>query len=164
MYGAERQGLSHRENRAALLASSNPSSRSHSPLPTHYPKHLQGPYANASRTADDLESQNEDNLQGLSAKVKLLKDITINIGNEVRDSTKLLSNMNDQYAETGGFLSGTMSKMGRMAKRQGGQWCLWMMFLLLIGTIFFWTWLLRRTSNVTARLPRIVISFVCLVY
>lgn len=54
----------------------------------------------------------------------LLRQITINIGNEVRDSTKLLSGMNDTFDETGGFLGGTMKKMNKMAKRQGGQWCL----------------------------------------
>lgn len=78
----------------------------------HYPKNMQG-YA-AQRTAEDIEGQNNDNLEGLSAKVRMLKDvserrwcsgskaleltlsvpqITINIGNEVRDSTKLLSGM-----------------------------------------------------------------------
>jgi hypothetical protein len=106
-----RHGLSHRENRAALFASSAPSSGRNSPLPMHYPKNLQG-YA-ATRTAEDLEGQNNEHLEGLSAKVKLLKDvspaclqhwnraadcggakqITINIGNEVRDSTKMLSGM-----------------------------------------------------------------------
>lgn len=53
-----------------------------------------------------------------------MEQITINIGNEVRDSTKLLSGMNDTFDETGGFLGGTMKKMNKMAKKQGGQWCL----------------------------------------
>jgi hypothetical protein len=52
------------------------------------------------------------------------RQITINIGNEVRDSTKLLSGMNDTFDETGGFLGGTMKKMNKMARKQGGQWCL----------------------------------------
>ncbi|KAG8969868.1 hypothetical protein FRC03_000114 [Tulasnella sp. 419] len=47
----------------------------------------------AQRTAEDLEGQNDERLEGLTAKVKLLKDITIGIGNEVRDSTIQLSQM-----------------------------------------------------------------------
>ncbi|CEQ39196.1 SPOSA6832_00704 [Sporobolomyces salmonicolor] len=78
----------------------------------------------ADRTAEDIEGQNDEALEGLSNKVKLLKNITINIGNEVRDSTKLLNGMNDTFGETGDFLSGTMKKMKKMARRQGGQWCL----------------------------------------
>lgn len=71
--------LHHRENpnrdRASLFASANPSSSGRSsPLPTHYPKHLSG-YA-ANRTAEDLEGQNEEHLEGLSAKVRMLKDVS----------------------------------------------------------------------------------------
>jgi blocked-early-in-transport protein 1 len=69
----------------------------------------------ADRTAESLEGQNDEALEGLSAKVKLLKNvrlplsapssrrladasgvlaqITIGIGNEVRDSTKMLNGM-----------------------------------------------------------------------
>ncbi|KAJ3568977.1 hypothetical protein NP233_g5359 [Leucocoprinus birnbaumii] len=49
--------------------------------------------ASGHRYADDLEGQNDEALEGLSAKVKLLKDITVGIGNEVRESTKQLSQM-----------------------------------------------------------------------
>lgn len=84
---------------------------------------------------------------------------------------------NDTFGSTGAFLSGTMTKMKKMARRQGGQWCLcacppspflflpslravfWhgnrrltkprgertgMVFLGIVMTVFFWTWLLRR--------------------
>lgn len=119
----------------------------------------------ADRTAESLEGQNDEALEGLSAKVKLLKNvrlplsasssrrladafgifaqITIGIGNEVRDSTKMLNGMvsrtsplssllwptrfvsqNDTFGETGSLLGGTMKKMQRMARRQGGQWCM----------------------------------------
>ena len=39
-------------------------------LPSHYT------YAN-NRTAEDLEGQNDEHLEGLSAKVKMLKDVRI---------------------------------------------------------------------------------------
>ncbi|GJN87834.1 hypothetical protein Rhopal_000789-T1 [Rhodotorula paludigena] len=102
----------------------------------------------ADRTAEDIEGQNDEALEGLSQKVKLLKNITINIGNEVRDSTKMLNGMNDTFGETGNFLGGTMKKMQKMARRQGGQWCLWMVFLGIVATVFFWTWLWRRLQSI----------------
>jgi blocked-early-in-transport protein 1 len=46
-----------------------------------------------SRTAEQLEEQNDDRLEGLTAKVRILKDITIGIGNEVVDSTKDLDSL-----------------------------------------------------------------------
>jgi blocked early in transport 1 len=52
------------------------------------------PYQGSStRTAEELESQNDEHLDGLTAKVKLLKEVTIAIGNEVRDSATQLSHM-----------------------------------------------------------------------
>ncbi|GAA5957883.1 hypothetical protein JCM21900_001297 [Sporobolomyces salmonicolor] len=132
-----RSNLSHRDpTRTALFASNK--SRSNSPLPMY--NRPSDRYA-ADRTAEDIEGQNDEALEGLSNKVKLLKNITINIGNEVRDSTKLLNGMNDTFGETGDFLSGTMKKMKKMARRQGGQWCLWIAFLFVVSCVFFWTWM-----------------------
>ncbi|GAA5826168.1 hypothetical protein JCM11251_007192 [Rhodosporidiobolus azoricus] len=139
IYSGGRQGLLHRDPNRTALFSSN--SRSSSPLPMY--NRPSERYA-AERTAEDLEGQNEEALEGLSQKVKLLKNITINIGQEVRDSTKMLNGMNDTFGETGNFLGGTMKKMKKMARKQGGQWCLWMAFLMIVGLVFFWTWVWRR--------------------
>ncbi|KAG8220077.1 hypothetical protein J3R82DRAFT_1095 [Butyriboletus roseoflavus] len=75
-------------DRSALLGGlTPPASGRSSPfeLPLHAPP--------GHRYADDLEGQNDEQLEGLSAKVKMLKDITIGIGNEVRESTVQLSQM-----------------------------------------------------------------------
>ncbi|KAG9051585.1 hypothetical protein FS837_004095 [Tulasnella sp. UAMH 9824] len=73
-------------------ASGSPFSRSpgHSGRNSPYPPN--GNYG-AQRFAEDLEGQNDERLDGLTAKVKLLKDVTLAIGNEVRDSTVQLSQM-----------------------------------------------------------------------
>ncbi|GAA93446.1 uncharacterized protein L969DRAFT_96030 [Mixia osmundae IAM 14324] len=95
----------------------------------------------SNRTADDLEGQNDEHLEGLSAKVKMLKDITVGIGNEVRDSTKMLSGMNDTFGETSGFLQGTVKRMGNMASKQGGRWFYWLLFLIVVFWLFVLRWL-----------------------
>jgi len=92
--------------------------------------------------------------------------ISIGIGNEVKESAVQLSHMvgpffllsisvlrggtltagrgqNDAFAETGGILSGTLRRMNHMATRQGGRWVLYMLFLVLVGWIFFTVWLFR---------------------
>lgn len=102
----------------------------------------QGSYA--SRTAEQLESQNDEAIEGLSAKVKMLKEISIGIGTEVRDSSKLLSSMNDSFAEAGGLLAGTFRRMNVMARSQGGRWWYWMIFLIIVFWVFVITWLWRR--------------------
>jgi len=96
------------------------------------------------RFADDLEGQNDEHLDGLLAKVKVLKDITTGIGQEVRDSTVQLSQMNDAFAETGGILAGTFRRMNTMAERQGCKWLWYIMFLVLVFWFFVVVWWFRR--------------------
>lgn len=205
-------GLLHRDpNRTALFSSS----RSSSPLPMY--NRPSDRYA-ADRTAEDIEGQNDEGLEGLSQKVKLLKNVrcpprarqplpmlaadskaltsdsqrhrsqstsATRSATRPRCSTAWCASLalersravppadvartrqNDTFGETGNFLSGTMTKMKKMARRQGGQWCLCaspsfarpfasalhslpstrragMVFLGIVCTVFFWTWLLRR--------------------
>ncbi|POW11804.1 hypothetical protein PSTT_05042 [Puccinia striiformis] len=68
------------------------------------------------KTAEELESQNDDAILGLSAK------ITVNIGTEVKESNNILATLNDKFSEATGVLSGTFKKMDRMAKKQYGRW------------------------------------------
>ncbi|EKM83430.1 hypothetical protein AGABI1DRAFT_88422 [Agaricus bisporus var. burnettii JB137-S8] len=96
------------------------------------------------RYADDLENQNDEAIEGLSAKVKLLKDITVGIGNEVRESTKQLSQMNDAFAETGGILQGTFRRMNTMATKQGCRWLWYILFLIIVFWFFIVVWWFRK--------------------
>lgn len=96
------------------------------------------------RYADDLEGQNDEMLEGLGAKVKLLKDISIGIGNEVRESAIQLSQMNDAFTETGGILAGTFRRMNNMAARQGCRWLWYIVFLIIVFWFFMIVWWLRR--------------------
>ncbi|KAN0063224.1 protein transport protein bet1 [Thecaphora frezii] len=96
------------------------------------------------RTAEDLEEQNDQRLEGLSARVKMLKDITTGIGNEVREGTKDMGALSEAFSSTSAFLGGTMSRMNRMARRQTGWFCNMMLFLLFVTWIFVFLWWWRR--------------------
>ncbi|CAD6888446.1 unnamed protein product [Tilletia controversa] len=96
------------------------------------------------RTAQDLEEANDERLEGLSAKVKMLKDITVGIGNEVRDSTKDMDVLGGAFTTTSAFLGGTFTKMNRMASRQSSWFCNMMIFILFVIWIFVFLWWWRR--------------------
>ncbi|PIL29602.1 hypothetical protein GSI_08238 [Ganoderma sinense ZZ0214-1] len=96
------------------------------------------------RYVDDLEGQNDEHLEGLTAKVKILKDITLAIGSEVKDSTIQLSQMNDAFSETSGILAGTFRRMNNMAERQGCRWLWYIVFLILVFWFFIVVWWFRR--------------------
>lgn len=91
-----------------------------------------------------------------------IHQITIGIGNEVRESTVQLSQMvrfllqfrtsfssayspqNDAFAETSGILSGTFRRMNNMAARQGCRWLWYIVFLIIVFWFFLVVWWFRR--------------------
>lgn len=98
-----------------------------------------GQYSDA--VLSELESQNEEQLDGMSAKVKMLKDITLAIGDEIRDSTALAEKMNDSFDSTRTRLRGTMNRMLRMAERTGVGWKVWLAFFAAVIFLFWYVWL-----------------------
>jgi len=101
-------------------------------------------HVSSTRTAEELESQNDEHLDGLTAKVKLLKEVTMAIGNEVRDSATQLSHMNDAFSETSGILAGTFHRMKRLSSRQGCRFLWFILFLVLVFWFFIVVWWFRR--------------------
>lgn len=124
-----------------------------------------GQYSDA--VLSELEGQNDVQLEGMSAKVKMLKDvsplspspalpprppfpatnppshqqITLAIGDEIRDSSKLTDTMNDSFDNTRVRLRGTMNRMLRMAQKTGVGWRIWLGFFAAVGVVFWWVWL-----------------------
>ena len=98
----------------------------------------QKPYSDA--VLSSLESQNDDALEGMSAKVRMLKDITTQIGTEIRSSSKLADQMNEGFESTRNKLRGTWGRMLRMAERTGVGWRVWVLFFAVVCALFWWVW------------------------
>ncbi|KAH7089385.1 hypothetical protein BKA62DRAFT_496395 [Auriculariales sp. MPI-PUGE-AT-0066] len=133
-------GLQHRD-RGHLYASTPPASGRSSPFATPQREHTP---TGQQRVFDDLEGQNDEHLDGLTAKVKILKDITKGIGSEIRDSTVQLTQMNDAFSETGDILSGTFRRLNNMAARQGCRWLWYIVFMMFILWFFVVVWWFRN--------------------
>ncbi|OAX80766.1 hypothetical protein ACJ72_04897 [Emergomyces africanus] len=98
-----------------------------------------GQYSDA--VLDSLESQNDTELEGMSARVKMLKDITIAIGDEIRESSALAEKMNDTFDSTRVRLRGTMNRMLVMAEKTGVGWRVWLGFFCAVFLLFTYVWL-----------------------
>lgn len=98
-----------------------------------------GQYDNA--TLDELESQNDQQVSGIMDKVKILKSMTVAIGDEIRDSSAMMEKMNDSFDMTRGRLRGTMNRMMIMAERTGVGWKVWLGFFAAVILIFTYVWL-----------------------
>lgn len=92
---------------------------------------------------DHLESQNDSSAQTtmLTSKVRQLKELTVAIGDEIRDSSAFADKMNDQFENTRVRLRGTMNRMLRMAERTGVSWKVWLGFFLFVWCLFAYVWL-----------------------
>ncbi|KAI9256011.1 SNARE domain-containing protein, partial [Sporodiniella umbellata] len=92
------------------------------------------------RDLDHLESQNDEEITGLSAKVKLLKNITGKIGDEIRYGNGLLDNMNDQFSSTGSILGKTMNNFKVMASKESGTMWFCLSLFIVCVILFFYYW------------------------
>ncbi|KOS22121.1 Protein transport protein BET1 [Escovopsis weberi] len=98
-----------------------------------------GQYSDA--VLNELESQNDEQVAGILGKVKVLKDMTVAIGDEIRESSALAEKMNDTFDATRLRLRGTMNRMLVMAQRSGISWKWWLLFFAAVAALFFYVWL-----------------------
>ncbi|KAJ9141855.1 Protein transport protein bet1 [Pleurostoma richardsiae] len=98
-----------------------------------------GQYSDA--VLSELESQNDAQVEGIMGKVRILKDMTVAIGDEIRDSSALAEKMNDSFDQTRLRLRGTMNRMLLMAERTGVGWKVWLGFFAAVCFLFIYVWL-----------------------
>jgi len=67
-----------------------------------------------------------------------LVQISLRIGDEIRDSTALTEKMNDSFDSTRVRLRGTMNRMLRMAERTGVGWKVWVAFFAAVILLFWY--------------------------
>lgn len=67
--------------------------------------------------------------------------MTIAIGDEIRESSALADKMNGSFDATRLRLRGTMNRMLLMAERTGVGWRVWLLFFAAVAALFFYVWL-----------------------
>ncbi|KAI8371381.1 uncharacterized protein BYT42DRAFT_580041 [Radiomyces spectabilis] len=92
---------------------------------------------------EHLESQSDERITGLSAKVKLLKTITGKIGDEIKHGNSIIDTMNDQFSNTGGILGKTMRNFKVMAEKESGATMCYLMFFVIVMVILLYYWFFR---------------------
>lgn len=90
---------------------------------------------------NELESQNDAQIDGIMGKVRVLKDMTVAIGDEIRESSALAEKMNDQFDNMRLRVRGTMNRMLLMAERTGVGWRVWLGFFAAVVLLFVYVWL-----------------------
>lgn len=92
-------------------------------------------YEPLSQNSNEIEDENERMTSELQEKIGVLKDLTIDIGNEIKYQDKMLRNVDDDMDRTSGFLGTTMSKVVRLARGSHNYYILYL-FLFSIFVFF----------------------------
>lgn len=129
------------------------------PIPIHSTKQnklTSAPYVPRGQYSDavlnELESQNNDQVEGIMGKVRQLKSVrsppfsplshptltpsspqmTIAIGDEIRESSALAEKMNDNFEGARVRIRGTMNRMLIMSQKTGVSWKVWILFFAAV--------------------------------
>jgi len=106
--------------------------------------HLVDGYGHQQQSSSQLvEEENEKMASLLSDKVKTLKSLSIDIGNEAREQNKFLKSLDDDFDKSGGFLQSTMARVTAMAK--AGHNCYILYLLLFAMFVFVVCWFIIKT-------------------
>uniref|UniRef100_A0A8C9WCP5 BET1 homolog n=1 Tax=Scleropages formosus TaxID=113540 RepID=A0A8C9WCP5_SCLFO len=90
------------------------------------------------------EEDNEHLQEGLRAKVKALKHLSIDIGTEVKFQNKMLQEMDSDFDSTGGLLGATMGRLKALSRgSQTKIFCYVLLFALFVFFVLYWVIKLR---------------------
>ena len=81
---------------------------------------------------EHLEEENDSKENELKEKVSLLKQLTIDIGDEVKEHNRLLKDADDTFDSVGNVMSATIGKVKELAKS---------------GYKYYFLYLVRQTLN-----------------
>lgn len=82
-----------------------------------------------------MEQENDRMADELSGKVRALKSLSIDIGNEVRTQNRMLGDMDDEFDSSGGLLQSTMARLTNISKA-GHHKLMWYLILFALFVFF----------------------------
>lgn len=93
-----------------------------------------------------LEQQNNERVDELADQVALLKGLTIDIGNEVREQNNLLDGIGDGFSNTRDMLQGSLRRIGTMLEEGGSKHMCYMVTFIVFIMVFLW-WLMSHKGK-----------------
>ncbi|KAI9015993.1 hypothetical protein DFJ74DRAFT_679092 [Hyaloraphidium curvatum] len=88
-----------------------------------------------------LEQENEEHVESLQQKLGVLKEVSLQIGEEVRSQSEWFKQMQDDMYRTGGILGTTMGRLTHIMKTQAGCWMCILMAFAVSTLTFLWFYL-----------------------
>ena len=100
-------------------------------------------YSNSDMTSQRRYMGEEDLEESLKYKTKRLKEITITLGDEIRQSNKFLDGLDKDFEKSRGFMESTMQRVTRLY-RSGGNCKIYSILILFSLFVFFVLYIVIR--------------------
>ena len=94
---------------------------------------------------DLMESQNNERISQLSDQVSLLKNLTIDIGNEVSSQNNMLDDMGTSFGNTGDLMGKSMKRLGTMLQKTSSKHLCWIVGFVFFVMMFLW-WMMTSKN------------------
>jgi len=141
--GGPPSSATHRANRSLLFGSGAGSASSAGPRGYAVPGGSGSSGASGAFEREMLERDNNAQVDGLNDKVGVMKDLAIQIGNEVEYQNRMLDKMDSGFDSAQGLLGGTLERLNDMvASGNGGTPLCYLVAFIL--AVFFALYLLFR--------------------
>eukprot|EP01006_Ploeotia_vitrea_P022353 TRINITY_DN54757_c0_g1_i1.p2 TRINITY_DN54757_c0_g1~~TRINITY_DN54757_c0_g1_i1.p2 ORF type:complete len:136 (+),score=20.92 TRINITY_DN54757_c0_g1_i1:27-434(+) len=96
-------------------------------------------------TEQHMEAQNEEEIARLTGTVQMLKDVTIEIGQEVKAQNRLLAGMGNEFMKANAGIQSTMTKLKNMTAHGGSKhMCMLVVFVFMVFLFMWWLLKMRR--------------------
>ncbi|NXG19492.1 BET1 protein, partial [Grallaria varia] len=103
-----------------------------------------GNYGYTSSGYSVYEEENDRLTESLRTKVSAIKSLSIEIGTEVKNQNKMLSEMENDFDSAGGLLGATMGRLRTLSRgSQTKLLCYMMLFSLFVFFVIYWIIKLR---------------------
>jgi len=90
---------------------------------------------------ESLEEENEYLEGELKGKISALKELSIDIGTEVKEQNKFLKSMDDQFDSTGSMFSNTIGKVMRLAKSNHKYYIYYLLGFCIFVFLILWIYI-----------------------
>lgn len=87
------------------------------------------------QTNEVIEAQNDQLMEQMSDKIKTLRTLSIDIGEEVRTQNQDLGGMGDDFDTTGSLLGSSMKRLKAMGNAGHNRWMLYIVIFIIV--LFF---------------------------
>ncbi|CAK9439505.1 uncharacterized protein LODBEIA_P36050 [Lodderomyces beijingensis] len=131
----------HQQSRSQTPPSRAPSRSTASPYDNLASNNNHASASHNESLLNSLETQNDQEMDSMGAKISLLKNLGEKMGVEINKSISLNDDITNNFERGKVTLKNTYNKMVVMSQRAGISWKMWLLVFGIVVLYFFYVWI-----------------------